>query len=293
MIARKRFGQNFLKDTSVIQAIIHAIRPEPGQNLVEIGPGQGALTRPILDILSQHNLSNVGANNIRPNSPNSIHAQKGEYYSPLHNNQQLLTMIEIDRDLVQILKTWPQNLNIIEADALTVNFSTLSPSKIRLFGNLPYNISTPLLLHLLPFIPSIQDAHFMVQKEVAERIAASPGEKNYGRLSVMIQYYCETELLFSVGPHAFTPQPKVDSSVIRLTPHVNSPYPAIAFEKLESVVKQAFAHRRKTLKNNFKQDKMNQYWLSEKDWNTLKIDSNLRPEQLDISKYVTIAQFLL
>lgn len=158
---------------------------------------------------------------------------------------------------------------------------------MRLFGNLPYNISTPLLLHLLSFINQIQDTHFMLQKEVAERIAAEPGGKEYGRLSVMIQYFCEATLLFDVPPTAFYPQPKVISSIIRLTPHAVSPFPQVPFEKLESVVKQGFAFRRKNLKNNFRNI------LSDTDWKTLNINPGLRPEQLSVLEFVRIAQFLL
>ncbi len=262
MIPRKRFGQNFLQDTSVIQSIIQAIAPQPGQNLVEIGPGQGALTLPMLKILSQ---------------------AKAHESSSAHD----MSIIEIDRDLVKKIQTWPYNINIIEADALTVDFTRFCPPKMRLFGNLPYNISTPLLLHLLSFIDCLEDAHFMVQKEVAERIAAAPGNKDYGRLSVMTQYFCEAELLFDVPPTAFYPQPKVESSVIRLVPHSTLPYPRVAFEKLEATVKQAFAFRRKTLKNNFKNI------LSDHDWKTLAIDSSLRPEQLEVAKFVSITQLLV
>lgn len=251
---RKRFGQNFLQDNSVIRAIIDAISPQTNQNLVEIGPGQGALTIPILNLLPKN---------------------------------QGLSVIEIDRDLVKKIQQWPYKINIIEADALTVDYKCFCPPKIRLFGNLPYNISTPLLLHLLSFIEYLEDAHFMVQKEVAERITASPGNKDYGRLSVVTQYFCETELLFNVPPTAFYPQPKVESSVIRLVPHSTQRYATISFEQLETVVKQAFASRRKTLKNNFKNI------LTEQDWKTLAIDPSLRPEQLDISKFVSIAQFLI
>jgi 16S rRNA (adenine1518-N6/adenine1519-N6)-dimethyltransferase len=254
MIPRKRFGQNFLQDNAVIHSIVHALSPQPGQNLVEIGPGQGALTLPILKLIDK---------------------------------KTRMSVIEIDWDLAKKIQGWPHNINIIEADALTVDFRQFCPPKIRLFGNLPYNISTPLLLHLLSFVDCLEDAHFMVQKEVAERISANPGNKDYGRLSVMIQYFCETELLFDVPPTAFYPQPKVDSSVIRLIPHSTPIYPSIAFEKLESVVKQAFAFRRKTLRNNFKNI------LSEKDWQTLAIAPSLRPEQLDVAKFVRIAQFLV
>lgn len=251
ILARKRFGQNFLQDSSTIQAIINAINPEPHQHLVEIGPGRGALTLPMLKVAHQ------------------------------------VTAIEIDRDLITHLTHSIKNpgLHLIEADALTFDYS--QHTKIRLYGNLPYNISTPLLLHILSFVKCIQDAHFMVQKEVAERIVAPPGSKDYGRLSVMIQYFCQAEILFSIGPEVFYPQPKVDSSVIRLVPYASPPYSPIPQQVLEATVKQAFSHRRKTLKNNFKGT------LIEKDWQTLEIDSQRRPEQLDIPAFVRIAQFML
>lgn len=254
VIARKRFGQNFLQDSSIIQAIINAIHPQVGQNLVEIGPGRGALTFPVLKKMDK------------------------------------LTAIEIDRDLIAYLNT-TKNLHLIEADALAFDYHQLreanASKKIRLYGNLPYNISTPLLLHLLSFIDIIEDCHFMVQKEVAERITAIPNCKNYGRLSVMIQYFCQAEILFSVDPEAFYPKPKVDSSIIRLIPYMVSPYQTVTLELLEYTVKQAFAHRRKTLRNNFKGI------LSEANWATLNIDPILRPENLSIETFVRIARFML
>lgn len=262
IIARKRFGQNFLQDTHIIDAIVQAINPKPEDNLVEIGPGRGALTFPILKKVKN------------------------------------LTGIEIDRDLIVYLKP-TQGLHLIEADALKFDYKnilsencTRSPSPagrgmIRLYGNLPYNISTPLLLHLLHFMPHIQDCHFMVQKEVAERIVAAPMCKDYGRLSVMIQYFCNAEILFSVSPDAFYPKPKVDSSIIRLLPHALSPFPEIPFEKLEFVVKQAFSQRRKTLKNNFKGI------LVEKDWEKLNINPQSRPEELSVSAFCKITQHML
>lgn len=252
IIARKRFGQNFLQDTQIIQAIIQAIYPKPEDNLVEIGPGRGALTRPMLTYIDQ------------------------------------LTAIEIDRDLIAYLQTQfnPEKLHLIEADALTVDYACITTKKLRVYGNLPYNVATPLLLHLLSFIQCIQDGHFMVQKEVAERIIASPGNKNYGRLSVIMQYFCQTEILFLVPPEAFYPKPKVDSAIIRLIPHAQSPYSVIHAEQLVSAVKTAFAHRRKTLKNNFKG------LLTEQDWQKLNIDGQQRPEQLDIHAFIDIARFI-
>ena len=256
--ARKRFGQNFLQDTHIIQAIIDAINPKPEQFLLEIGPGQGALTFPVLKQAKQ------------------------------------LTAIEIDRDLIaslhSIRHTLSEQFNLIEADALTFDYASLKTNreeKIRVYGNLPYNITSPLLFRLLSFIHIIQDGHFMVQKEVAERIAAEPGSKDYGRLSVMIQYYCQAEILFDVGPEAFYPKPKVNSSIIRLIPYDQSPYDYVPQAALESVVKQSFAHRRKTLRNNLKG------LLSEQHWQKLNINPQLRPEELSISQFVSITQIVL
>lgn len=255
---RKRFGQNFLQNDAIINAIVQAIAPKPEHCLIEIGPGRGALTRPILDKSHQ------------------------------------LKAIEIDRDLIGYLKPLEkQGLCLIEADALTVNYADFIQSadehsqKLRLIGNLPYNISTPLLLHLLDFTDSIQDMHFMLQKEVAERLAAEPGTKDYGRLSVMMQYFCTVDILFMVPPSAFYPQPKVDSSIIRLKPHRVSPYESVDKIILESTVKQGFAQRRKTLRNNFKKI------LTEADWITLNMDPQRRPEELTIDEFVRIAQFVL
>lgn len=268
---RKRFGQHFLKDAHIIDALISAISPKPDDYFIEIGPGRGALTFPML--------------------------KKIEH----------LTAIEIDRDLVAHLQDCDQ-LTVIEADALSFDYGTLIATeknppcpplykggevvakKIRLIGNLPYNISTPLMLHLLTFMPHIQDCHFMVQKEVADRIAASPSTKDYGRLSVMMQYFCETHTLFHVPPESFYPPPKVDSAIIQLIPHAVSPYPTIPFAQLEKTVKQAFAHRRKTLKNNFKNTPI------ETQWDILSahgIEPRQRPEELTVAQFVNIAQYMV
>jgi len=255
---RKRFGQNFLQDSSIIRAIIQAINPQSNEHLVEIGPGQGALTIPLLEKL-----------------------ERGEKGHPL-------TAIEIDRDLIAYLKPLEQKgLHLIEGDALDMDYSTLANEKIRLVGNLPYNISTPLLIHLLQFTHCIQDAHFMLQKEVGERLAANPCTKHYGRLSVMIQYFFTVDLLFLVPPEAFYPKPAVDSCIVRLTPRLITPDEHIELKMLESIVKQAFAHRRKTLRNNLK------LLLSEDDWAKLMINPQRRPEELTINEFVRIAQFML
>lgn len=245
---KKRFGQHFLNDSALIHAIVRAIHPQSDDHMIEIGPGLGALTLPLLDLLNT------------------------------------LTAIEIDRDLYA---TWQNraktNLELIHADALEVNYATLG-SKLRLVGNLPYNISTPLIIHLLTYNESILDMHFMLQKEVVNRLAAQPGSKAFGRLSVMVQYHCEVEALFDVPPEAFDPPPKVDSAIVRLTPYKQKPYPNVDINKLEKLVALAFSMRRKTLANNLKP------LFSASAIETLGIDPKLRPEQLTVSDYVQLTQ---
>ena len=244
---RKRFGQNFLHSQHVISDIFRAIHVQPTDQLVEIGPGRGALTLPLLQ-------------------------QKIKF-----------TAIEIDRDLCAYLMTTPaaqDYLTLINQDALTVDYSQFG-TDTRIIGNLPYNISTPLLIHLLRQIDSIQDLHFMLQKEVVERLAASPGSKTYGRLSVMSQAYCEVEHLFDVPPTAFDPQPKVDSAIVRLTPYTIAPQ--ITFDALERVVACAFAMRRKTLANNLKAIMPITSIIE------LGIDPKFRPEQISVTDYIKLA----
>lgn len=224
--ARKRFGQNFLHDQNIIERIIRSLNPKTTQNIVEIGPGQGALTYPLLKTLGQ------------------------------------LNAVEIDRDLIQLLKAHsPQHGNLIihEGDALKFDFKQLvqlkdnqAENKLRLIGNLPYNISTPIIFHLLEYIDIIDDMHFMLQKEVVQRMAAEPNSKTYGRLTVMLQWYCDVDYLFDIPPGAFNPPPKVTSSLVRLRPkaqplaHLNSP---VQFSRL---VNRVFQQRRKTLRNTLK-----------------------------------------
>lgn len=249
---RKRFGQNFLQNGSIINDILQAINPQATDNLLEIGPGLGALTLPLL--------------------------KRAEH----------LTAVEIDRDLQKYLSEHPAiqgKLSLIPADALSIDYSQFGPH-LRVIGNLPYNISTPLLIHLLDYSTSIADMHFMLQKEVVERMAASPGNKDYGRLAVIIQYYCEVEHLFNVPPEAFDPAPKVDSAIVRLIPYQNSPYGAVDKEALERIVASSFAMRRKTLNNNLKGI------ISAAQLQDLGIDSTKRPEQLSVAEYVQLAKFI-
>jgi 16S rRNA (adenine1518-N6/adenine1519-N6)-dimethyltransferase len=254
-VPRKRFGQHFLHDKHVIQQLVDVIAPDPGDHLVEIGPGQGALTAPVLKIV------------------------------------QKMDAIEIDRDLITPLKMRFMNkgtLIIHEVDALEFDFGTLleNHQPLRIIGNLPYNISTPLIFHLLKYADHIQDMHFMLQKEVVDRMAAKPKEEAYGRLSIMVQYHCEVVKLFSVSPSAFYPPPQVESSIIRLRPYRTPPHFAKEYRHFADIVRVAFSHRRKTLKNSLKE------LMKEDDWKKIEIDTHLRPEELSVKDYVNISNTL-
>lgn len=220
-IPRKRFGQHFLHNQHIIQRIVTSIAPQPEQHLVEIGPGKGALTLPLL-----------------------------QYGCPLD-------VIELDRDLIELLrqKTLSFNqLRIHQADVLTYDFKQLiaDSQPLRIVGNLPYNISTPLLFHLLKNANHIQDMFFMLQKEVVERMIAAPASSEYGRLSVMLQYHCEIKKLFDVSPGAFYPPPKVNSSIVQLIPHSIPPVDVLNQKRFAQIVTLAFSQRRKTLRNTLK-----------------------------------------
>ena len=215
MVARRRFGQHFLHDPAIIGRIVAAIDPRPGDELLEIGPGRGALTRPVI-------------------------AAAGR-----------LEAIEIDRDLAQRLaREYGTALLVHQADALTIDFAALAAGRtLRVCGNLPYNISTPLLFRLLESTAHIRDMHFMLQREVVERMAASPGSRKYGRLTVMLAARCRVEKLFTVGAGAFQPPPKVESALVRLVPYAQAPFQIAAPERFARVVAAAFEQRRKTLRN--------------------------------------------
>jgi 16S rRNA (adenine1518-N6/adenine1519-N6)-dimethyltransferase len=253
--ARKRFGQNFLHDAGVIHRILRGIHPRPGERLVEIGPGQGALTEGLLGSGAQ------------------------------------LDVVELDLDLIPILRerfgSLP-NFSLHQGDALKFDFASLSdrPHSLRVVGNLPYNISTPLIFHLLEHAGLIRDMHFMLQKEVVERLAAGPGGGDWGRLSIMVQYHCRVEHLFNVGPGAFNPPPKVDSAIVRLVPHEVLPFPARDHRQLERVVRDAFNQRRKTLRNTLKG------LLDARAIEAAGVDGSLRPEQLDLAAFVRLADQL-
>lgn len=248
---KKRFGQHFLHDQYVIQNIITGIHPEANEKLVEIGPGLGALTFPLLEKI------------------NHLH------------------VVEIDRDIIQRLKNMNDSrLSIHEIDALKFDPTVIENQDnqpLRIVGNLPYNISTPLIFHLLESSCIIKDMHFMLQKEVVDRITASPNTKLYGRLSIMVQYHCQTESLFKVSPGAFNPPPKVESAVIRLIPWTEKPYIANDEKDLSHLVNQAFMKRRKTLRNALK-DSLNQEQIEQ-----AGVNPTLRPENLSVNDFVNLA----
>ncbi|RBW49030.1 16S rRNA (adenine(1518)-N(6)/adenine(1519)-N(6))-dimethyltransferase RsmA [Marinobacter sp. F3R11] len=253
--ARKRFGQNFLHDPGVIERIVRSIHPKPDDAIVEIGPGLGAITEEILAVNPK------------------------------------LQVVELDRDLIPVLRTkffnYPE-FRIHEADALKFDFSQLTDGKpLRIIGNLPYNISTPLIFHLLSQTGVVQDMHFMLQKEVVQRMAAVPGDNNYGRLGIMTQYFCKVQPLFEVGPDAFRPAPKVESAIVRLVPHTELPYPAKDLGTLQAVVRTAFNARRKTLRKALGS------MVTVEQLQALGINDGLRPENLSLADYVSIADSLV
>jgi len=253
--ARKRFGQNFLHDEAVIDNIISAIHPRLGDKMVEIGPGLGALTEPLLI------------------------ASDGK-----------LQVVELDRDLIPILRTkffnYPDFI-IHEGDALQFDFDQLSEDdqQIRVVGNLPYNISTPLIFHLLQNISSIKDMHFMLQKEVVNRMASRPGSSAYGRLGIMTQYFCKVQPLFLVSPDAFRPAPKVESAIVRLVPHKTLPHPVESLERLQNIVRVAFTKRRKTLRNALSGV------VAPEALEDLKIEASLRPENLTLEQFSALSNW--
>ena len=250
-VAKKRFGQNFLTDQSIISSLVDAINPKDKEIIVEIGPGLGALTKPLLKKI------------------NHLH------------------VVEIDRDIV----TWMQNeyakdtITIHNVDALKFDFTSLG-KKLRVAGNLPYNISTPILFHLLDNVSHITDMHFMLQKEVVERMVAQPSTPAYGRLSVMLQYHLLMEHLITVPPEAFEPAPKVESAFVRCVPHATKPNIAKDYSLFYKIVLAAFGQRRKTIRNTLKD------FLIDGDFLKLNIDSQLRAENLSVKDYVIISNYI-
>ena len=250
-VARKRFGQNFLVDRGIIAAIVSAIGPQKGQNVVEIGPGLGAITEPLMARLDH------------------------------------LHVVEIDRDLIARLKKQhtPERMTIHEGDALNFDFATIG-SDLRLVGNLPYNISTPLLFHLASYVGIVHDMHFMLQKEVVERMVAVPGETDFSRISVMLQYRFHIEWLIDVPPESFDPPPKVQSAFVRLIPKDISELNAKNPEKFAQVVQTAFSQRRKMLRNTLKSI------LNDAGFAELGIVPTCRAEDVTVEDYVRIANYL-
>ena len=248
--ARKRFGQHFLTDTFVIEQIVSAIAPSAGEQMVEIGPGLAALTQPLVERLGR------------------------------------LTVIELDRDLVLRLQAHPQ-LNVIASDVLRVDFTELAQSlqtpKLRVVGNLPYNISTPILFHLLTHVGAIKDQHFMLQKEVVDRMVAQPCTSGYSRLSVMLQWRYAMENVLLVPPEAFDPPPRVDSAIVRMLP-LDTP-PQINVKTLEALVQVAFSQRRKLLRHTLGR------WLEEKKFGG-DFDVHRRAEEVPVAEYIALVQAL-
>lgn len=250
-VAKKRFGQNFLSDSGVIRSLVDAIAPARDDLMVEIGPGLGALTQPLLQRLDH------------------------------------LHVVELDRDIIR----WMQqqyagnSITIHNSDALKFDFAALG-KPLRVVGNLPYNISTPILFHLLDQVDSILDMHFMLQKEVVERMVAAPSTPAYGRLSVMLQYRLHMQYLITVPPEAFEPPPKVESAFVRGVPYASLPYPATDEALFAKVVLNAFGQRRKTLRNTLKG------MLDDAGFTELGIDSQLRAENLGVADFVRIANYL-
>jgi len=250
-VAKKRFGQNFLTDQGVIDSLVDAISPKADDLMVEIGPGLGALTKPLLQKLN------------------------------------MLHVVEVDRDIIAWMqKEYAKNsITIHNSDALKFDFGSLGEN-LRVVGNLPYNISTPILFHLLDNVKHITDMHFMLQKEVVERMVAEPSTAAYGRLSVMLQYRLQMEYLFTVPPEAFDPAPKVESAFVRCVPHAVLPYIANDEALFAKVVTAAFGQRRKTLRNTLKG------LLDDEGFTALNIDSQQRAENLHVADFVMIANHM-
>ncbi|MEA3121071.1 MAG: rRNA (adenine1518-N6/adenine1519-N6)-dimethyltransferase [Paraburkholderia sp.] len=258
-LARKRFGQNFLVDMGVIDSIVDTIRPERGQRMVEIGPGLGALTGPLIERLAT------------PGSP--LHA------------------VELDRDLIaRLQKQFGERLALHAGDALAFDFGSLVDTRdepsLRIVGNLPYNISSPLLFHLVAFAPLVVDQHFMLQSEVVERMVAEPGTKAFGRLSVMLQYRYAMDKLLDVPPEAFQPPPKVHSAIVRMIPYAPGELPRVDQRVFGELVTAAFSQRRKMLRNTLSA------YREQIDFGALGFDLARRAEDVPVEEYVSIAQAL-
>jgi len=254
---KKRFGQHFLHDQNVLTQIVQSIAPQEDDLLIEIGPGAGALTKHLLPALST------------------------------------LTVIELDRDLIPGLEAigdqFDATIDIVNEDVLNVDLSGFTKGDVknlRIVGNLPYNISTPIIFKCLEQAALIKDMYFLMQKEVVDRLTAAPGNKTYGRLSVMVQYACLAEKLFLVSAGAFTPPPKVESALVSLAPYEKPPFPADSYEDFERTVRSAFMHRRKTISNGLKK------LLNAEEIESLGIDRKIRPEQLSVEQFVQLSNLV-
>ena len=253
-LPRKRFGQHFLTDQSVLRELMRCLHLQPSDNVIEIGPGQGALTKYLLEEIPH------------------------------------LNAVELDRDLVTLLQHEydTKKLTVYSADALSFPYSSLSKTTgdLRIVGNLPYNISTPLLFKLFSEIKNIRDMHFMLQKEVVLRLTAKIGSADYGRLTVMSQYFCDNDYLFSVPPESFDPPPKVESAIVRLTPKTKQPLSDTQFAIFSAVVKEAFNYRRKKLGNCLKR------LIDPNILASLDIDPNARPQAVSLTEFIRISEMI-
>lgn len=265
--AKKRFGQNFLIDNTIINQIVDCIHPQADDLMIEIGPGLGAMTRPLLSRLNQLHVIELDRDIIPKLIKNCV-------FSDAANKDKLLVN-EIDVLKFDFAEFYTQQAAVNNA---------VTEKKLRIVGNLPYNISTPVLFHLLDYRQVIQDMHFMLQKEVVDRIVASPGNKHYGRLSVMIQAFCDAEALFDVPPYAFSPAPKVNSAILRLQPNARFEQHINHFSMFENLVRQAFSQRRKTLKNTLKEI------CSAEQIETAGLQTQQRAEELSVSDFVNLYQ---
>lgn len=245
ILARKRFGQHFLSDLNTLEKMARAINPLPTDHIIEIGPGHGALTNYLLQ-------------------------------------PERLSLLEIDRDLIQVLKEnfKQQHIDIIETDATRFDFSSIIEEKARVVGNLPYNVSTPLLFKVIESIDKIIDMHFLLQKEVVDRMVAQPGDSNFSRLSVMLQYHCKVKRLFNVSRHVFTPPPKVESAFVKLIPIEPAP---VNYQNFSQLVREAFNQRRKTISNSLKS------WYTSEAIRAIGLDPQARPQALSVQDFILLA----
>ena len=294
-VAKKRFGQNFLTDQSIIASLVDAINPQENQTLIEIGPGLGALTKPLLSKITQLHVVEIDRD--------IVSWMQSEYAKPAYAKNELIihnvdalkfdftSLTGISSSLAMDARQQGRGDEMVhkvqrEAENAANVADAPKMQKLRVTGNLPYNISTPILFHLLDNLPTIIDMHFMLQKEVVERMVAQPSTPAYGRLSVMLQYYLHMEYLFTVPPEAFDPAPKVESAFVRCVPHASLPFVAKDTALFAKIVLQAFSQRRKTLRNTLKG------LLDDNGFAKLEISPQLRAENLSVAQFVAISNHL-